>query len=94
MLYKVEEWQGASGIWYCNCLQSLNTNASCWYAPARVLGISPAEFIKLITEKYGADHIKYFPESGFFSYGWTNQEKMRKFKNTLNAEARKRNFLI
>lgn len=94
MLYKVTEWQGMSGIWYCNCLDSLTTKASHWYAPARVLGISPADFIKLIIETYGADQVKYYPENGFFSYGWTSQAKMRVFKNFLNAEARKKNFQI
>ena len=94
MLYRVEEWQGASGIWYCNCISALTTNAAKWYAPARVLGISPAEFVKLVVEKYGADQVRYFADSGFFLYGWTSQEKMRVFKNALNAEARKKNFQI
>ena len=94
MLWQCSEWQGASGVWYCNCLQSLTTNASCWYAPARILGISPAEFIKLIIGKYGADHVKYFPDSCFFSFGWTDQLKMRIFKNEINRVARTKNFQI
>lgn len=94
MLYKLDEWQGASGVWYCNCLQSLKTNAACWYAPARVFGISPAEFIKLVVGKYGADQVRYSADSGFFSYGWTSQAKMRIYKNDVNRIAREKNFQI
>jgi len=94
MLYKMAEWQGATGLWYCNCVDALATNAGSWYAPARILGISPADFIKLVVGKYGADSVKYFPESGFFSYAWTNQAKMRAFKNDLNKAARAKNFQI
>ena len=94
MIWQCSEWQGASGIWYCNCTQPLSTSASCWYTPARILGVSPADFIKLVINKFGADQVKYFPDSCFFSYGWSDQSKMRKFKKYINAEARKRNFLI
>lgn len=94
MLYKLDEWQGASGIWYCNCIAALTTDAVKWYAPARVLGISPAEFIKLLIGKYKADEVKYFPESGFFSFGWKDQVNMRKFKNDVNAIARQKNFQV
>ena len=94
MIWQCSEWQGASGYWYCNCIDSLTTNAAKWYAPARILGISPAEFIKLVIVKYGADKVSYNPKTNFFSYAWTDQSKMRTFKNSINAEARKKNFLI
>lgn len=94
MLYKLSEWQGASGLWYCNCIDSLATNAAKWYAPARVLGISPAEFVKLVIGKFGADVVSYSQESGFFHYAWTKQEKMRSFKNYINRVAREKNFQI
>ena len=94
MLYKLEEWQSGSGLWYCNCISSLTTNASKWYAPARVLGISPAEFVKLVIGKFGADKVSYNPESGFFYYAWTSQEKMRIYKNYINRIAREKNFQI
>ena len=94
MLYKLSEWQGASGLWYCNCIDSLTTNAAKWYAPARVLGISPAELVKLVIGKFGADVISYNAESGFFHYAWTSQAKMRIYKNYINAEARKEKFQI
>ena len=94
MLYKLSEWQGASGFWYCNCIDSLTTNAVKWYAPARILSISPAEFVKLVIGKFGADVVSYNQESGFFHYAWTSQEKMRIYKNYINRIAREKNFQI
>ena len=94
MLWRCSEWQGASGLWYCNCTDSLTTNAAKWYAPARVLGISPAEFIKLVIGKFGADKVAYSLDTGFFHYAWTSQDKMRIYKNYINRVAREKNFQI
>ena len=93
-LYQMSEWEGATGIFYCNCIDNLGSPDLFWYTPARMLGISPADYIKMIIEKYQADITFFDKEKCFFSFGWTNQTKMRKFKNFINSEARKKNFLI
>lgn len=94
MIWQCAEWQGASGYWYCNCIDSLTTNASCWYAPARILGVSPADFIKLLIKEFEPDLIHFNPDSCFFSYGWSDRTKMRKFKNWINKTAREKKFEI
>ena len=94
MIWQCSEWQGASGYWYCNCTSNLSNDGAKWYVPARILNISPADFIKLIINKYGADIVGYNQERNFFHYAWTEKTKMRSFKNFINAEARKKNFLI
>lgn len=99
-LLRYEEWQGACGNWYCNDTKELggkNSVASLWYTPARMLGISPAAYIQLLIEKFEVDNIYYggfeYWDAGVLIFSWKSQNKMRKFKNWLNAEARKRNFI-
>ena len=93
-LFKMTEWQSASGKWYCGCIDNLAGDSGAWYLPARILNISPAEFIELLIKKYEPDDIYYNKETGFFSYSWTDQSKMRVFKNWINTKARTAKFQI
>ena len=93
MLYKLTEFENISG-WHVLCNEGIGTVANSWYFPARVLGISPAEFIEWLIENYKPDDIHWNKEKCLFFYGWKNQDQMRKFKNFINAEARKKNFQI
>ena len=94
MLYNCKEWQGASGIWYCEHTDSFPPGVDKWVVPARILGISPAEFLKLLFAKFKPDHIIRTEDCSFVGWGWKSQEAMRKYKNWINAEARKKNFQI
>ncbi len=89
----MSEWQGGSGLWYCNCVDNLKNDSGAWYHPARILGISPADLVCLLVKEYGAE-ISYNLDKCFVSYSWKNQANMRKFKNKVNAEARKKNYQI
>ena len=93
MLYKCEEWESISG-WHCGCLLDLAHNSNLWYLPARILDLTPAQFIEFLITNYKPDHIYFNKESCFFSYSWDKQESMRKFKRFINAAARKKNFQI
>lgn len=94
MIYKLTEWQSSSDIWYCSCVDNLAQNSGAWWLPARVLNISPAEFIKLLLTKYKPDIFSFNKEKCVCIWGWKDQSKMRLYKNWLNAEARKANFQI
>lgn len=94
MLFKVTEWQAASGNWYCGCVDNLAGDSGAWYLPARILNISPAAFIELLVTKFKPDDIWYSKEKCVLVYSWKSQAKMRVYKNWLNAEARKKNFQI
>lgn len=91
LFYK--EWQGES-LWYCGDTAELTSNAGKWWAPARMLNISPAEFVKLLIDKFHPDKILYNEERDVLIYGWRKQADMRVFKNWLNAQARKYQFYI
>lgn len=92
-LLRYEEW-GAKGAWYCNDTSDLCSIRAKWWAPARMLNISPAEYVQLLIEKFHPDRISYHQERDVLVYSWKNINDCRKFKNWLNAEARKAKFII
>ena len=92
-LLKYVEW-GETGAWYCNDTSDLCSVRALWWTPARMLNISPAEYVQLLIERFHPDKIKYSEEHDVLIYSWRKQADMRAFKNWLNAEARKRNYIV
>ena len=88
------EWESGSGHWCCNCIDDLGHGSGEWYLPARILDLTPAQFIKFLMENYKPDYYHYNEEKCLFFYSWKKQEDMRKFKRFINAAARKKNFQI
>ena len=94
MQYELKEWCGSSGYWYCEHTASHPKDVQMWVVPARVLGISPAEFLKLLFAKFKPDRIFHNEDCSFVGWGWSSQSQMRAYKNWMNAEARKKNFQV
>ena len=95
MLYKLSEWQSLSGDWHCNCIDDLKNNSSYWAIPARIMGISPAEFLKwLFSQDFKPDNFYFNKEKCLCFWSWKDQSQMRKYKNRINALARQKNFLV
>ena len=95
MLYEVIDWQStASGLYYCSNVKDLAHGSGDWWLPARVLELSPAEFIKFLIENYKPDIIKYNAEKNFLYYAWSNYENCHKWKLYINRIARKKNYQI
>lgn len=94
MLYRLEEWQGASGIWYCEHTSSFPANVEKWVIPARVLNMSVDDFLRMLIKDFKPDIVTIKNDGSFVSWGWSKQSEMRKFKNFINSEARKKNFQI
>lgn len=94
-LLRYEEWQSPSGAWYCNDTSEIGrSQAGLWWTPARMLGISLDEYVNMLITKFKVSSISYNEEKNVLVYSWEKQSDMRKFKNWLNAEARKQNFII
>ena len=93
-LLKYVEWNDGCGNWYCNDTSDLTSVRCKWWLPARMLNISPADFVKLLIEKFAPSDITYSLEYNVLIYSWKDITAMRKYKNWLNAEARKRSFII
>ena len=93
-LLRYVEWEDASGNWLCNDTSDLCSIRAKWWAPARMLNISPAEYVELLITKFQPDRIRYSIEHDVLIFSWKNITAIRKFKNWLNAEARKHNYII
>ena len=94
MLYRLEEWQGASGVWYCEHTSSFPANVEKWVIPARVLNMSVDDFLRMLINDFKPDVITVKKDGSFVSWGWSKQSEMRKFKNWMNAKSRAINFQI
>jgi hypothetical protein len=93
-LLRYSEWGDNETGWLCNDVSDLCSVRAKWWVPARMLNISPAEYVQLLIERFHPDRIKYFEDTDVLVYSWKRIDDMRKFKNWLNAEARKRNFIL
>ena len=93
MLWIAKEWKSESGSWNCNCIDKLSTNAGAWYTPARILGWDPADYVQYVIDNFHPD-IHYNKEKCLVFFSWKDQSQMRKFKNWINAAARKANYQI
>lgn len=93
-LMKYTEWQGANGMWYCNDTSDLLSVCSLWWAPARMLNLSPANYVEWLVKEFKPDLVRYDQERDVLVYGWRSQTAMRVFKNKINALARKYQFIM
>lgn len=93
-VYKMEEWQDACGQWHCNCVSNLANNSGVWWHPARILGLELDEYIKWLMKNYPPSRIHHNESCSVVFYSWDKQANMRKFKNFINAQARKVNYQI
>jgi len=94
VIWKAEEWQSESGYWHCGCLEKLGQNSNAWYLPARILNLTPADYIKFMIKEYKPDRIYANKEKCLVFFSWSNQADMRLFKNFINKKAREANFNI
>lgn len=90
-LYKATEWQSASGKWFCNDIEELAGIGSLWWVPARMLNLTPAQYIEMLVKDFKPDYLKF---DKILIFSWNSQSNMRKYKNFINAEARKRKFIV
>lgn len=93
-LLRYEPWDDGFGNYHVNDCTDLSSIRGLWWVPARMLGISPAEYVELLITRFKVDKIKYIQEADVLIYSWNSLQKARDFKNWLNKEARNRNFMI
>ena len=94
MVWQAKEWQSTSGKWHCNCVDDLGGIAGEWYMPARILGVSPAEYVQYMIKNFKPDDIHINKEKCLIFFSWDKVEKERKWKNYINKIARENNFQI
>jgi hypothetical protein len=84
---KYDEWE-QNGRWHCADVHNLTNDKSYWWYPARCMGMPLVDFVKMLINEFQVDYIT-FPSQKILIYSWKSQAKMRKFKNWINAQARK-----
>ena len=92
-LYRVSEWQGGSGVWYCNDVEDLAGISSRWWTPARMLNMPLDEYVTMLIKEFKVDNISYNPEANVLVFSWKSRESCRKYKNWINKKARECNFM-
>ena len=90
-IYEASEWD-IGNKWYVNDVKELATSASKWWQPMRMLGMSVEQYINLLIS-YNAKNLTYYKESDALTFSFDTQSEARKFKNFLNREAKKRNWI-
>ncbi len=93
-LYRLEEWQGGSGVWLCEHTSSYPEGVQKWVLPARLLDMTVDKFLEWLIDTYKPDHIYHNEDCSFVGWGWSDQSAMRAYKNYINKIARQKNFLI
>ena len=93
-LYRQEEWQDLNGYWHSNDVSDLGHGSAYWWLPARMMKKSPAQYLQWVIDNFHPDNIAHSEDCSFVGWCWKNQNDMRKFKNQINALARKENFMI
>lgn len=91
---KMSSWQGGSGSWYCGDIEELGKGSGHWSLPARMLGMTPAKYLEWVIKNFKPDNVFHSEDCNFVGFSWKDQSKMRKYKNYMNAEARRRKFQI
>ena len=93
-LLRYEEWQGISGDWYCNDTSDLSHGSGYWWLPARMMKLSPAQYIQWVIDNFHPDTISHSEDCSYVGFSWKNQNEMRRYKNKINALARQEKFMI
>jgi hypothetical protein len=93
-VYKLVEWEGGSGLWYCEHTSSYPEGIQKWVLPARLLGMTVDEFLRWLIDTYKPDRVYHNEDCSFVGWAWKDQSMMRKYKNYINKVAREKNFLI
>ena len=92
-LYKLSEWE-ICGSWYCGDVEELGKGSNYWWLPARMLGMTPADYIKWVIDNFKPDNVRHSEDCSYVGWSWKSQTEVRKFKNQMNALARKHSFMV
>ena len=93
-LYEASIWQGGSNLWYVNDVKDLAGISGKWWVPCRIIGISPADYTRLLIEEFKVSKISFNEEKNFLYFAWEKEADARRYKNWINQMARKANFRI
>jgi hypothetical protein len=92
-ILKYTEWESASG-WHCNDVSDLAGISGYWWVPARLLNMTPVDFIKWLIENYKPDHVSFNGKTLLYHWDKDHYSNMHAFVLYINKIARNKNFFI
>ena len=96
-LFKVTEFQSASGHWHVGNFSHVGLGSSRWYVIPRLLNIPLDKYIILLREYHATIESWTEYDKGeppFLYYYWSNYQDAHKFLLMVNREARAKNIFI
>ena len=95
VLYKAKDWADFSDRHHVQCDDLVGTGRN-WIEPARIIGVTPTEFILMLKNSFDAD-IRPYRRDGkitFIDYSWSRLQDARSFRNFINECAREKDYKI
>lgn len=71
--YKVSEWQSPTGNWHVNDVSNLSGIAGHWWVPARLLKMTPADYIAWLIKNYQPDEVRWVSDKKLFFFSWNKE---------------------
>lgn len=99
-VFKITEWQSPTGRWNAVCTDNLAAGSACWWVPARILGISLTDYIRLLINEYHAiidgwhDYGDKDKRNSFLSFHFDTYAEAHKYALTINLAARHKQYMI
>ena len=93
-LLKMSEWEDNFGYFHCADTSNLGQGSACWWLPARMMNMKPADYVKWVVDNYNPTEVKRANDCSVVWFVWKSQADMRRYKNAINKIAREKNFLI
>ena len=92
-IYKLTEFQSATGRWHCCEKDSVAKIGNAWWVPAEVLGMRKDDFVKWLIDNYHPTDI-YFGK--ILTYAWDSKHysDMHKYVLYINKKAREKRFMV
>lgn len=92
MLYQEKEFK-AGNNYYSVGAAVVGKRYHSWMVPCRILGLTPAEYAKLLIEEFNAN-VVYYPEQKFLSRYWISANDVNRWRLYINREARQKNYQV
>lgn len=92
MIY-VEKEEKFGNFYHSFCTDNLGKKYYQWLVPVRILGITPAEYVRLLQNEFNAE-VTFKPETNFLLRRWENQADCRRWRLYINKIAREKGFHI
>lgn len=82
---QLKEWQEeGSGLWHAAYTDTFAAGVSNFALVAHGCGMTANEYTKWVIDNFSPDEVYYTKDYSTVFFAWKTQEKVRKYKNTVN----------